>query len=86
MSEIYEQRDQILKEVKDKVDDIYKLLRGDGTDGNPGAIIRLDRLEQWRKEYDRSSDHAWQWRVGLAIPIIVLLIERAIHFMKGGGH
>lgn len=81
---IYEQRDQILKEVKDKLDKIYLMLTGDGTDGNPGIAIKLDRLEQWKREHDRNEQMAWQWRIGLAVPIVVLLIERAIHYLRGG--
>lgn len=69
------QGDKILEEVKEKVDRIYILLNGDGSNNNPGMLIRLDRLEQLQQK------RSWHLKL-IYGGVITVLIERAFHYVN----
>jgi len=57
-------------------------LMGDGTAGNPGVIIRLDRLEQIEINRETEVKATKTWRIGLLTSIGLLFIERFWHWIS----
>lgn len=64
-----------LRDMDHKLDKVLLFIEGDGTEGNPGWKLRLDRLEQWKKTVVAVG-------VVLGVPMILLIIERVVHWPK----
>lgn len=73
--------DDMLVDLKSKVDQIYDILIGKGSPDVPGLVVRVDRLEQTESYRQRKNERAWQSRLALWGAVITLIIERAYHYL-----
>jgi len=64
-----------LDRIEEKVNRIESRLEGDGSDGNPGIIVRLDRVEQTH----RIAKWLTATTVGAAITSIVAAVKSGLH-------
>jgi len=64
-----------LDRIEEKVNRIESRLEGDGSDGNPGIIVRLDRVEQTH----RIAKWLTATTVGVAITSIVAAVKSGLH-------
>ena len=61
--------------VCNKVDKVLTCLEGDGTPGNPGHKVRIDRLEQ------SESRRTWAFRA-VVVSVFGLIVEFVVGLIK----
>lgn len=74
----------ILRTIQKDVKRVLLLIEGDGSEGQPGFKIRIDRLEQAAVQVARDRAAILAWRIAIISSLVLVIGERAVSYLSRG--